>query len=240
MEEKLQKRLDALEQKLRLLEDRAAIENLMARHNFYFSAGQGRRIVPELWTREEDATLEYGASGVYGARWKVLTYYVSAELPGRFATFTAANQWLSIAPDGSSARGVWMVFGTETDAGDLAGEPPAQDDQRRVLLSSQTPAGACYRAEVLLQAHEARFVKEDGCWRIHDLHISEYFRCPANSDWVAYAKARQLTDGMWLEEKFETPDPIPAHENLPSGASTRHWQYDVDAVPSLGVDLEEL
>lgn len=240
MDEKLAQRLEALEQRVSLLEDKAAIENLMAKHNYYFSAGQGRRIVPELWTKDEKASLEYGASGVYGALWKVLTFYVNDEVPGRFATFTAANQWLSVAGDGRTARGVWMVVGTETDAGDLSGRPPAQDDQRQVLLSSQTPSGERYRAEVLLQKHEARFVKEDGCWKIHDLHIGEYFRCPAGSDWVACAKTRQVTDGMWLEYLFETPDPLPARENLPSGATTWHWQYDVDALPELQVNLEEL
>lgn len=239
MEEKLMQRLEALESRVSLLEDKARIENLMAKHNFYFSAGQGRRIVPELWTKEENASIEYGASGVYGARWKVLTFYVNFDVPGRFSTFTAANQWLHISPDGKSARGVWMVLGTETDAGDLASEKPAENDQRRVLFSSQTDRGESYRAEVLLQKHEARFVKEDGAWKIHDLHVSEYFRCPAGSDWVAYAKTRQITDGMWLESLFETPDPYPSWENLPSGATTYHWQYDVDAVPELQLDLEE-
>ena len=42
---------------------------------------------------------------------------------------------------------------------------------------------------------------------------------------------------MWLEAKFETPDPIPSWENLPSGETTYHWQYDVDAMPELQVDL---
>lgn len=239
MDEKLAQRLLALEQRLTRLEDRAQIENLMAKHNFYFSAGQGRRIVPELWTKDEKASIEYGASGVYGALWKVRTFYGSAKIPGKFATFTGANQWLRVAADGRSARGVWMVLGTETDPGDLAAVPPPADDQRRVLFSSQTAQGQRYRAETLLQKHEVRFVKEDGCWKIHDLHISEFFRCPAGGDWVSFAKARQVTDGMWLEAMFETPDPIPERENLPSGETTYHWQYGPDALLALQFDLEE-
>ena len=238
MDEKVWQRLDALENALSRMEARAEIENLMAKHNFYFSAGQGRRIVSELWTKDEAATIEYGASGVYGALWKVRTFYVDFVHPGCFATFTGSNQYLTVAPDGTTAHGVWMVLGTETDAGDLAAEKPAPDDQRRVLFSSRTETGAQYRAEVLLQKHEVKFVKEDGQWKIHDLHISEYFRCPAASDWVRYAKERQITDGMWLEAKFETPDPIPSWENLPSGETTYHWQYDVDALPEWQFDLE--
>lgn len=239
MENDLLQRLEALETKLLRLEDRVEIENLMAKHNFYFSAGQGRRIVSELWTKEETASLEYGASGVYGALWKVRTFYVDFAVPGCFATFTGANQYLQIAPDGQTAHGVWMVLGTETDAGDLAAEKPAESDQRRVLFSSCTAHGEQYRAEVLLQKHEVNFCKEGGAWKLHDLHISEYFRCPAGSDWVRYAKQRQVTDGMWLEAKFETPDPLPERENLPSGATTYHWQYDVDALPELQIDLGE-
>ena len=125
MDEKVWQRLDALENALSRMEARAEIENLMAKHNFYFSAGQGRRIVSELWTKDEAASIEYGASGVYGALWKVRTFYVDFVHPGCFATFTGSNQYLTVAPDGATAHGVWMVLGTETDAGDLAAEKPA-------------------------------------------------------------------------------------------------------------------
>ena len=134
MEEKLLQRLNELEAKIARLEDKAEIENLMAKHNYYFSAGQGRRIVPELWTKDENASIEYGASGVYGALWKVLTFYVDFEVPGSFHTFTGTNHFLTIAPDGNTARGVWMVLATETDAGDLASQKPGPDDQRRVMM----------------------------------------------------------------------------------------------------------
>ena len=246
--ENMEARFAALEQRLTSLEDRAAIENLMAKHNYYFSAGQGERIVPELWSADENATLEYGASGVYKAdkdSWKIKTFYVKPKIPGRLTTFTAANQWIKVAPDGNSAEGVWMVVGTDTDACALSTGAPAADDQRYVLCSSQTPDGKAYRAEVLYQKHAVRFVKEDGAWKIHDLHVMEYFRAPAGSDWVAYAKTRQDTDGMWLEDMFESLDEIYPRwgtmraENLPSGSSTCHWQYDVDAIPTLDLKLED-
>jgi hypothetical protein len=138
-----------------------------------------------------------------------------------------------------SAHGVWMVVGTETDAGDFGRDKPGQEDQRRILYSSYAEQIGGYKAEILLQNHEIRFVKEEGKWKIHDLHISEYFRFPAGSDWVQFAKIRQITDGMWLEEKFETPDPIPSWENLPSKATTYHWQYDTDNMPEWHIELKE-
>lgn len=243
----LEARLAALEKKVTAIADREEICNLVAKHNFYYSAGQGSRIVPELWSLDESASIEYGASGVYAGdrgTWKISTFYVKPVIPGKFATFTASNPHISVSGDGKTAFGVWMVFGTETDAGDLAAVAPAQDDQRRVLLSSEKD-GKAYRAEVLLQKHAYSFVKVDGTWKIHNLHVSEYFRCPAGSDWVAYAKERQATDGMWLEDLFESLEEIYPRwgtrraENLPSGSSTYHWQYDVDAVPELQFELED-
>lgn len=236
---RMEERLEALEQRLTALEDREQIQNLMAKHNFLFSAGQGRRIVPELWSSSDEASIEYGASGVYRNLWKVKTFYVNYDTPGRMLTFAGANRWLTLSGDGLSARGVWMVLGTETDAGDLAPEKPEANDQRRVLLSSRDESGRAYRAEVLFQKHEAEFRKEEGQWKIFRLHISEFFRYPAGSDWVRYAKERQITDGMWLEYFFDTPDPLPFFENLPNGPTTCHWQYDTDSLPELNVSLEE-
>lgn len=247
MERTLEARLTALERKVSLLEDRQQIEDLMARHNFYYSAGQGQRIVPELWSADENATIEFSASGVYLAEensWKIKTFYVKADIPGKFSTWTGANRWLQVAEDGLTARGVWMVAGTETDAGDLSPVRPAENDQRRALLTSVTETGKAYRAETMLQKHEVRFVKEAGQWRIHDLHISEYFRCPADKDWVACAEGRQLTDGVWIDEHFESLEEIYPRwgsmraENLPNLETTYHWQYSVDRLPELQITLE--
>lgn len=238
LEMSLEQRLAALEGKLDRLAARADIENLMAKHNQYVSAGQGRRIVPELWTKSDEASLEYGASGVYKNLWKVNTFYVNEAVPGRMTTVTAANPYIEVAADGNSARGIWMAFGTETDAGDLGLHAPGEGDQRRQLLSSADAGGRKYRAEWLLQKHEVRFVREEGAWKICTLHVSEFFRCPAGSDWVRYAAKRMETDGMWLESLFETPDPLPFFENLPSEPTTYHWQYTTEALPELQFELK--
>lgn len=234
-----EERLAALERRLVRLENAAQLENLMAKHNFFLSGGQGRRIIEELWSSDENASIEYGASGVYRNPWKVKTFYVNDRILGRLQTIAAMNRWLSVSEDGQRARGVWMAIGTETDAGDLSVTPPKEDDGRRVLLSSQTEEGAQYRAEVLLQTQEVEFVRESGAWKIFTMHVGEYFRCPAGSDWVRFAKQRQITDGMWLESLFETPDSIPSFENLPNGSTTYHWQYDTNALPTMPFALED-
>ena len=240
---KIEERVLELENKTKKLEAERAIANLMGRYAFYCGAGEGERIITELWTKSEEASLEYGASGVYRELWKVRAFYLKKAIPGVMTTVSFSTPYLRISQDLKSATGVWMAFSTETDAGDLGVVKPLEADTRRVLLSSTGKDGKRYRAEILLQKYEVEFRMEEGEWRIYNLHVSEYFRCPYDRDWVRYAAERFVTDGMWLESLFESPEPLPpcSHgENLPSEASTEHWQYAPDRLPgALPVVLRE-
>lgn len=232
----IEKRLLTLEEKCWDAEAKMAVSNLMGRYAYYYSAGLGKRIVEELWTKSDEASLEYGASGVYKEHWKVETFYNKESVPGKLTTLSFSTPLLSVSEDKKSARGLWNVFSTETDAGDLSAAVPKEGDTRRALLSSVTEDGKRYRAEILLQKYDAEFILEDGAWKILHLHVSEYFRCPYDKDWVRYAAERFATDGMWLESLFESSEPLPPQshgENLPSGSSTEHWQYMTDRLPEL-------
>lgn len=232
----IEEALERMNARLSIQEAKAAIAGVMARYAFYVAAGEGRRIVDELWTTDDGASLEYGASGIYENLWRIKTYYIKDKLPGRLTTLSLSSPLLDVAPDLRSARGLWTAFCTESDAGDLSPAPPDKSDGRRPLLTSVTEDGQCYRAEILLQRYDVSFVLENGQWRISHLHVGEYFRCPFSRDWVLFAKERFLNDGMWLESLFESPEPLPpnAHgENLPSGPSTWHWQYTTDGITQL-------
>lgn len=237
MEERLQRleqQSEAMRKQLTELRARAEISDLMGRYAVYYSAGCGRRIMEELWSRSEDISLEYGASGVFQRRWQIMTYYVNEAYPGRLDTLAFSSPAIVVSDDGQSARGSWTAFGTETDAGDLGPVPVTEESNRRVLFSGETEDGRKYRAEVLLQRYEVEFCREDSGWKILRLHVVEFFRCPYDRDWVRYAEERFRTDGMWIEQLFTTPDPLPedSHgENLPSLATTFHWQYTPDCKP---------
>lgn len=63
MEERLQRleqQSEAMRKQLTELRARAEISDLMGRYAVYYSAGCGRRIMEELWSRSEDISLEYG------------------------------------------------------------------------------------------------------------------------------------------------------------------------------------
>ena len=232
--QKLEQQTAILQKQLADLQAKEEISGLMGRYAVYYSANCGRRIMDELWSQSEDIRFEYSASGVFQRRWQIMTYYVTEAYPGRLNTLAFSSPAIVVSEDGLAAQGSWTAFGTETDAGDLGPVPVTEESNRRVLLTSETAAGMQYRAEVLLQRYEVEFRKETSGWKILHLHVIEYFRCPYDRDWVRYAEERFATDGVWIENLFTTPDPLPedAHgENLPSLATTSHWQYTLDCKP---------
>ena len=227
----MQQRLEQLERRMEQLEARQQICDLMGRYAVYYGAGWGERLVKELWSQRDDVGLEYGASGIYDGLWKVKTFYLNRDIPGKLDTIAFSSPALTLSPEGDTARGSWTTFGTQTDAGDLGPEPVTEESNRRALFSSATPDGRQYRAEVLLQRYEVEFVREPEGWKIRRLHVLEYFRCPYGKDWVTYARERFGSDGVWLESLFDTPMPFPPEshgENLPSRATSSHWQYTPD------------
>lgn len=231
--EKLEARSTKLEQQLTALQVHKEISDLMGRYAVYCNAGRGDLILRNLWSQDDQVSLEYGASGVYSSPWKIKTFYTSKVLPGKLETVSFSSPVITVAADGSTVHGSWTAFCTQTDAGDLGPTPVTPKSNRRALFSSRTSDGQEYRAEILFQRYEAEFCREAGAWKILHLHVMEYFRCPYNKDWVTFAQERFDTDGIWLESLFETPMPLPdeAHgENLPSLPTSFHWQYTVDSL----------
>lgn len=232
----LQRRLDALEQELARRRDREEIENLAARYQHYWTAGQGGRIVDELWARRaEDVSSEVGPSGVYIGLERLASYYQKEAAAGRLTVHTMTTPDIQVAGDGRTARGLWLSIGSESDAGEL-GEHPPKTLQERLLLTSRDSQGRAYRAEWVWQKFAVDFLREDGRWKLWHLHVYELFRCPYQTDWVAFSSQRQALDGLRTDTLF-TPDRLPPpgapREFNATEASTFHWQYAVDAVPVL-------
>ena len=234
--ERLEARLAAVENELETVKVRNELNDIMGRYAVLYSAGLGRRLVDELWSHENDVQIEYGASGVYREFWKMERFYVKEALPGKLSTVSFFAPVLRVREDGKEAAGIWFCLGTETDAGELGAEKLPEECERRMLLTSETADGKAYRAEVLLQKYDVIFRKEEGQWKIFNLHVFDLFRTPFSEDWVRFAEKRFETDGRWLESLFDAPLPIPPKghgENLPSGPSTEHWQYTLQGLPKL-------
>lgn len=218
------------ESRLARLEARAELENLMGKYCHLLFAGEGGRIMDELWASGNGVSIEIGASGRYVSREKVATYYEKDHIEGAFTLLLPVTPVIETAGDGQSAKGLWFVAGLESDAGDLGGGAPA-DEERRALFTSKTPEGCAYRAECTVQKLAADFILEGGEWKILHLHQYDGLRFPCGSDWVQFARTRFATDGMRLDAMFRSNRPFKEDEppeNLASEPTVSHWQYRVD------------
>lgn len=235
MSSSVEEMLKQLEKRINVLEDAGKIRNLMARYQAYESAGEGRRVMEELWTRHKpDPTHEYGAGGVYRGLDEIAPFYCNEKQAGvwQFHTLTAPD--IEIGDDGCRAEGTWVGIGIELDAGECSGSDLSEQPNRIRLLSSKNRQGKRYSAEWVIRSYHVVFTKEEDCWKIWHMHIWEPARCPFDQDWVSFSKARFDTDGIRLDERYKTYEacaPGKKPENLAFWPTTGHWQYIADEIP---------
>lgn len=234
--ESLKARLSQLEKRTQTAEDKLEIERLMSKYQFYFAAGEGGRIVDELWAHEaDDVANEFGASGVYAGLRCVATAYQKDVLPGKMNVHTMTTPYIEIAGDGKTAKGVWMSIGAEMDAGDLGPNPPKSLEARK-LLTSETADGKRFKAEWMWQKFEVEFIRENGVWKIWHLHGYDIFRCPYDENWVTWSTKRFELDGLGIDALYTSNIPYrpdEPHENNATMGTSFHWQYKPDAAPVL-------
>lgn len=218
---------DSAEIRLRRLEARAEIENLIGTYCHLLFAGEGGQIMDELWSQSEDISIEIGASGRYCTREKVATYYQKDHIAGKFTLLLPVTPVIEAAADGKTVRGMWFVLGLDSDAGELG----TAVTEERELLTSRTKEGKAYQAECAIWRLGADCIKEGKLWKILHLHQYDMIRFPCGSDWVRFAEERFATDGIRLDAMFRSnllfaEDRAP--ENLANAPTSYHWQYRVD------------
>lgn len=237
MDRMLEERLEQLEKRVTTLEDQAEIQRLMAAYQAYETAGEGRRLLDELWTQQKpDPTHEYGAGGVYRGLDEISPFYCQERLPGVWQIHPLTTPSITVFDDGCTAGGNWVSLGVELDAGEYVRKYLPEDEKRSKLLSSTGSTGERYRAEWVVQTYHVTFAKEGGAWKIWRMHISEPARCPFGQDWVQFAQLRFETDGLRLDERYRTDQacvPGKKPENIAALPTTWHWQFTWDGEPRL-------
>lgn len=233
----LEERLEVLERRMTVLEDTGRIERLMARYQVLEGAGEGGRLMDELWTREKpDPTHEYGAGGVYRGLDEISPFYCRGRKPGVWQFHPLHTPAVEILPDGLTARGSWTSLGIELDAGECGTEELSGQPGRVRLLSGTGADSKRFCAEWVIQTYHVEFTKENGEWRIWHMHISEPARTPFYEDWIQFAKRRFDTDGIRLDEYYKTYQacvPGGKPENIAAEPTTWHWQYTCDGTGRL-------
>ena len=221
----------SLEARIAKLEARAELQDLVGTYAHWVLAGEGDRIVRELWADCPEASVEFGASGPYIGYEHMACFFEKDRLPGRFVLLYPSAPVIRVASDGMSARGIWLGIGTATDSGELNPSfEPGADPEREALFTSETEDGKRYTAEWMFEKLAFDFVREDGVWKILRLHVYDIARCPFDRDWVRFAEERFRTDGQRLDALFKSNRPDGPPENMASEPTAYHWQYMTGSV----------
>lgn len=145
-QESVEARLAAYRQRVALLEDHDAIENLQATFGYYFDKGLWEDTA-DLFTR--NGTFEYGQSGVYIGQERIrralLLFGPRGLGQGYLNNHMQLQPVITVAPDGKTAAGRW---------------------QGMVQLSEPGANGVWG-----VGIYENEYVKERGVWKISKLHF---------------------------------------------------------------------
>jgi hypothetical protein len=162
------------EQKTQRVLDYMDIQNVMAKHSYYYAAQEQWKELDEVWSKKKD-DISYGHNdGYYVGRKSVEAYYGAKNENRRKQTLQSVNKlfpdikdvkenegvgdlvmhtlttpYIEIAEDGQTAKGVWMSVGLCSGVG--------KDGKLNAIW--------------LWEKFATDFVKEDGQWKIWHFQI---------------------------------------------------------------------
>ena len=158
--------------------DLKEIERLQRSYGYYIDHSDWDNVVDLL---TEDATAEYGQSGVYVGRKSIrgllyaIGYGQRGLLPQQLREHTQLQPLITLSADGSTARARW----------------------RAVVMLGQFQQYARWQ----IGPYENEYRKEGGKWKISSLHWYETFTVPYQGGWKGKMEATNVAD-----RKMPAPD----------------------------------
>jgi hypothetical protein len=180
---RLRTTVDALERRKTRLEDERQVKRLQHAFGYYIDRGLWDEAA-ELFA--DDGTIEIGLDGVYVGRERVREYLYAfgggeSGLPeGRLNEHLQIMPVITVAEDGASALGRW----------------------RAIILGGEL-GGEAYWGE---GPYENRYVKDNGIWKIDQLHWYQTVVVPYEDGWQFND---DLNGGIWVSDRLP-PDRPPS------------------------------
>lgn len=172
-------RLAAFRERVGLLEDQDAVENLQASFGFYFDKGLWQDTA-DLFTN--DGTFEYGLSGVYigqeHIRRALLLFGPEGLAPGYLNNHMQLQAVITVAPDGETATGRF---------------------QGPMMLAEPGTNGIWG-----VGIYENKYVKEDDVWKIASLHFYPSAMTDYDKGWARSALPMKGPSALFPPDKPST------------------------------------
>ena len=114
----VEQRLEALEAKVMTLEDQLEIQKLMSKYSYWLFTQKFDQIKSFCWSKAPDISIEASDSGLFIGQESVMRFFSSdgvvgavEKMKGIFTLHIACDPIIDIAPDGKSAKSVWLSPG---------------------------------------------------------------------------------------------------------------------------------
>ncbi len=186
--------------------DRGEIENLFNRYMYLHNAFQDEQIIP-LWVAPDTDGIRarYSNAGQYTTYESVIRYHQGRPHPeGKLILHSTTTPVIEVAGDGRTAKGVWMMAGTESGLTDpeVAKESPA------FMYSPGEVLGKKVWAHWVWCKYAIDFLRQDGEWKIWKFRCYELARAPFEENWVSFGVHNEAAFALDLMYFGEDGKPV--------------------------------
>jgi hypothetical protein len=169
--------------------DRGEIENLFSRYMYLHNAFQDEQIIP-LWVAQGTPGIRarYTNAGQYTTWESVTRYHRGRPAPaGKLILHATTTPVIEVAGDGETAKGVWLMAGTESGLTD----PEVAKGSPDFMYSPGEVQGKKVWAHWVWCKYAIDFLRQDGQWRIWKFRCYELARAPFEENWVSFGEKNQ-------------------------------------------------
>ena len=196
--------------------DRGEVENLFNRYMYLHNAFQDEQIIP-LWVKEgtEGIRARYTNAGQYTTWESVTRYHRGRPAPeGKLILHATTTPVIEVAADGETAKGVWLMAGTESGLTDPEVAKGFPD-----MYSPDEVQGKKVWAHWVWCKYAIDFLRQDGEWKFWKFRCYELARAPFEENWVSFGEKNQGAFDLDLMYFGDDGKPVfmpPADEPVPS------------------------
>ena len=203
--------------------DRGEIENLFNRYMYFHNAVQDERIIP-LWVRRGTPGIRarYTNAGQYTDYDSVIRYHQDRPTPvGKLILHYTTTPVIEVAEDGETAKGVWIMAGSESGLTD----PEVAKESPDYMYSPEEVQGQKVWAHWVWCKYALDFLRQDGEWKIWKFRCYELARAPFEENWISFAEKNEhafALDLMYFGDDGKAVFMPPADEPVPAAYHPYH------------------
>ena len=224
-------RLQMIEHRLALQEDRQTIQNLMGRYQYLMTGGQNDVIAQDLYAWDIPGNhCEYGPLGVFEGQ-NAVDFFMQVNENlchgnpdgtdgGTLEIHQLTTPVIEIAGDRKTAKGMWMSTGVIMTQ---AREKDADHGDKTDFGSFHWDTGK----------YAVDFIRTEKGWKIWHLHVLDLWNTPFDEDPVKNASAAESWTTEELIHEYRAREAAgetvrPMSFPIPDGATTFHYSYCFD------------